>query len=98
MMFNRARETRDASGRFFRAETVGNQPLPRPENPAQPACKQSITHTLRTAFGLTEHQVPVSVSAIGAIGEPEQLPDTLREREVAPRSRMDLDDLILLND
>ncbi len=53
---------------------------------------------LRTAFGLTEHQVPVSVSAIGAIGEPEQLPDTLREREVAPRSRMDLDDLILLND
>ena len=48
MMFNRARETRDASGRFFRAETVGNQPLPRPENPAQPACKQSITHSLLT--------------------------------------------------
>ncbi len=45
-MFNRARETRDASGRFFRAETVGNQPLPRPENPAQPACKQSITHIM----------------------------------------------------
>ena len=53
---------------------------------------------IRAAFGLTEHQVPVSITAIGAIGEPEQLPDTLREREVAPRSRMELDDIILLND
>ena len=36
----------------FRAETAENQPLPRPENPAQPACKQSITHTRFAARGL----------------------------------------------
>ena len=53
---------------------------------------------IRAAFGLKEGQVVVSVTALGALGDPEQLPDPLREREVAPRSRKDLDELILLND
>lgn len=52
---------------------------------------------IRAAFNLTPHQAPVSVTAIGALGDPDQLPESLREREVAPRSRRDLDDLILLN-
>ena len=53
---------------------------------------------IRAVFGLKEGQVVVSVTALGALGDPEQLPDPLREREVAPRSRKDLDELILLND
>ncbi|MBS1906182.1 MAG: hypothetical protein JST33_06360 [Actinobacteria bacterium] len=36
--------TRNARWPDSCAETAGNQPLPRPENPAQPAYKQSITH------------------------------------------------------
>lgn len=53
---------------------------------------------IRVAFGLTDAVKPVSVTALGAIGEPEQLPEALREREVAPRARMELDDIVLLND
>lgn len=53
---------------------------------------------IRAAFGLGNDQVPLSITALGAIADPEQLPETLREREVAPRSRKALDDLILLND
>ncbi len=53
---------------------------------------------IRAGFGLADTLKPVSITAIGELGEPDQLPDTLREREVAPRSRKDLDDLIILND
>lgn len=50
------------------------------------------------AFGLQERQVPVSVTALGTVGSPEQLPEPLQEREVAPRQRLELDDLIIVND
>ena len=53
---------------------------------------------LAIAFGLEERQVPVSVTALGTLGEAEQLPEPLREREIAPRERIALDELVLVND
>ncbi|MBK0417509.1 nitroreductase family protein [Leucobacter sp. CSA1] len=53
---------------------------------------------IRAAFELEDRFLPISIVAIGAIGSPEQLPEQLRERELAPRTRLPLEDLILLND
>ncbi|MEM7517899.1 MAG: nitroreductase, partial [Planctomycetota bacterium] len=39
------------------------------------------------AVGIPEGFEPVSMIAIGHRGEPDSLPDELREREQAPRSR-----------
>ena len=50
---------------------------------------------LRSSFGLTENLVPVSVSAVGTVGHPDLLPEQTREREVAPRSRKGLDELLI---
>lgn len=50
------------------------------------------------SFGLAEGLRPVSITAIGELGDAEALPDPLREREAAPRTRIDLDDLILVRD
>lgn len=52
---------------------------------------------IRDAFGLGEELEPVSVAAIGVLGSPDALPDPLREREVAPRTRLPLDDLLLVD-
>ena len=52
---------------------------------------------LREAFGIDERFAPISVTALGVLGDPEDLPEALREREVAPRSRASLDDLLLVN-
>ncbi|PRI12432.1 nitroreductase family protein [Leucobacter massiliensis] len=53
---------------------------------------------IREAFGLEERLRPVSVTAIGALGALDQLPEPLRERETAPRERRALDELILARD
>ncbi|GLI27412.1 nitroreductase [Agromyces rhizosphaerae] len=53
---------------------------------------------VRGAFGLDERFDPVSVIAIGALASPDALPERLREREVAPRRRMPLDELVLHRD
>ncbi|GAA1611843.1 nitroreductase family protein [Leucobacter chromiireducens] len=53
---------------------------------------------ISAAFGLEERFVPVSVMVIGAIGAVEQLPEPLREREVAPRTRIELEDLFVARD
>lgn len=50
------------------------------------------------SFDLAEGLRPVSITAIGELGDAEALPDPLREREAAPRTRIDLDDLILVRD
>lgn len=50
------------------------------------------------AFGLEERMRPVSVMTIGKLGAPEQLADELRERELAPRSRTAVEELLLVND
>ncbi|MFA5607667.1 MAG: nitroreductase family protein [Leucobacter sp.] len=53
---------------------------------------------IRRAFNLDERQNPISVTAIGAIGSADQLPEPLREREVAPRTRITVEDLVLVRD
>ena len=53
---------------------------------------------LRHAFDIEDRFEPVSVAAIGVLGIPEALPEPLREREVAPRQRLPLSDLLLVNE
>ena len=52
---------------------------------------------LRAAFDLDERFRPVSVTAVGALGNVDTLPEPLRERELAPRTRTPLHNLLLLN-
>lgn len=49
---------------------------------------------LRQAFELDERFEPVSVTAIGVLGDADALPDPLRERESAPRSRRPLEEIV----
>lgn len=53
---------------------------------------------LVTTFNLSETQKPVSVTAIGKLDDAHKLPDFLAEREVAPRQRLALDDIVIVND
>ncbi|MGO2660207.1 nitroreductase family protein [Mycetocola reblochoni] len=50
------------------------------------------------SFGLPDSLVPVSVVALGHLGEADQLNDQLREREVAPRVRRPLADTIIVSE
>ncbi len=50
---------------------------------------------LKAAFGLGETLKVVSVITLGVPGDVDSLPDVLREREVAPRQRLTLDELVL---
>ncbi|WP_411719806.1 nitroreductase family protein [Mycetocola sp.] len=53
---------------------------------------------LRAAFDIDAALEPISVTALGVLGTPEALAnDVLREREIAPRSRRPLDELVLLS-
>ncbi len=52
---------------------------------------------MRTAFGLDEHFAPISVTALGVLGDPDNLPAPLREREIAPRTRRPLDEILVVN-
>ncbi|WP_167131996.1 nitroreductase family protein [Paramicrobacterium chengjingii] len=53
---------------------------------------------LHAAFDLDERFRVVSVAALGVLAGPEALPDeTLRAREVAPRERRPLDEIVLVN-
>jgi nitroreductase len=45
----------------------------------------------RDVLGIPEGYEPVSMLAVGYRDEPESLPDALREREIAPRVRKELD-------
>lgn len=53
---------------------------------------------IRESFDLPGNLKPVSVMSIGELGSPEQLPEPLQEREVAPRTRIAVEDLIVVND
>ena len=50
---------------------------------------------LRASFALPERLVPMSITALGTVGSPDLLPEGTREREVAPRSRRPLADLLI---
>ena len=52
---------------------------------------------LRAAFDLDGRFLPVSVTAVGMLGDADALPEPLRERELAPRTRTALDDLLVVN-
>jgi nitroreductase len=53
---------------------------------------------LRAAFSIDAGLEPISVTALGYLGDPEALEsDVLREREVAPRVRRPLDELVLVS-
>ncbi|KGJ71898.1 nitroreductase [Cryobacterium roopkundense] len=53
---------------------------------------------LATAFGLTDNQVIVTITALGVLGDASALSPALLEREVAPRTRKPLSELLLVND
>ena len=53
---------------------------------------------LAATFGLDSHYKVMTVIALGYLGSPEQLPDALREREIAPRQRKSLDEIVLVRD
>ncbi|MBF4460991.1 MULTISPECIES: nitroreductase family protein [unclassified Rathayibacter] len=52
---------------------------------------------IRRAFDVDSRFEPVTVATIGVVAEPEALSsDALREREVAPRTRLPLDEIVLV--
>ncbi|MDY0911798.1 nitroreductase family protein [Rathayibacter festucae] len=52
---------------------------------------------VRTAFGVDARLDPVTVAAVGVLAGPEALSnDVLRERETAPRTRLPLEELVLV--
>jgi len=53
---------------------------------------------LRAAFGLPERFLPFTVTAIGTVADPSQLDDKAAEREVAPRTRLPLDEVVLVKE
>ncbi|WP_158866694.1 nitroreductase family protein [Leifsonia sp. AG29] len=52
---------------------------------------------LRAAFDLDERFLPISVTAIGLLGDADALPEPLRARELAPRTRRPLEDVVVVN-
>ncbi|SEO15388.1 nitroreductase family protein [Cryobacterium luteum] len=53
---------------------------------------------IAAAFNLTDDQAVVTVTALGVLGNAEDLTPELREREIAPRTRLPLAELLLEND
>jgi nitroreductase len=53
---------------------------------------------IHDAFGLDASLEVVSITAIGVLGDVDTLPDPLREREVAPRLRKSLEELVLVGE
>ncbi|QKS12495.1 nitroreductase family protein [Curtobacterium sp. Csp1] len=53
---------------------------------------------LRAAFDLPERFRPYTVTAIGTVADPAQLGDQAAEREVAPRTRLPLDEVVLVKE
>ncbi|MCS5485715.1 nitroreductase family protein [Curtobacterium flaccumfaciens pv. beticola] len=53
---------------------------------------------LRDAFDLPERFLPYTVTAIGTVADPAQLGDQAAEREVAPRTRLPLDEVVLVKE
>jgi nitroreductase len=50
---------------------------------------------VRAAFELTDNLEPVTVTAVGVVDEADKLAEALAEREVAGRTRLPLDELVL---
>jgi len=52
---------------------------------------------LRRAFGVDEGYDILSVTAVGVLGDVDDLPENARARERAPRTRLPLDELLIVN-
>lgn len=50
---------------------------------------------VKAAFPLAEDEEPVCIIALGFLGDPEQLNEPFRTREITPRTRRPLEELIL---
>jgi nitroreductase len=48
-------------------------------------------------FDIDDRFLPVSITALGTLGDPDALPAPLRERELSPRTRAALDDVVVVN-
>jgi nitroreductase len=48
------------------------------------------------AFDIPENMKPMIVTAVGTVAEADRLPEALAERETAPRTRLPLEELVLL--
>jgi nitroreductase len=57
-----------------------------------------VADALRDAFDLPVRLRPVTVIAVGALGDPEKATEALRERENAPRTRRPVADSLLVDD
>jgi hypothetical protein len=53
---------------------------------------------LALAFDLPDGAVPISVNAIGAAAPADRLPERYRSREQAPRTRLPLEELVVVDD
>lgn len=53
---------------------------------------------LRASFDLAPELEPVSVVAVGRLADAEDLPEAIRERDAAPRTRRDLTELAIVRD
>jgi hypothetical protein len=53
---------------------------------------------LRSAFELPTRLVPVTVTAVGVVDSADKLPEQLAERETLPRTRLPLDELVIVRD
>lgn len=53
---------------------------------------------VRAGFGLEDRFMPISVTAIGELGDATVLPESQREREEAPRTRKALEEIVIVND
>lgn len=51
---------------------------------------------LVAAFGLADNLKPLTVTAVGTADEPGRLPEALAERETLPRTRLPLEELVLI--
>jgi len=52
--------------------------------------------TAKQTFGIPEGWEPIAAIAIGYPGDPNSLPDKLRERELAPRTRKPVKDFVMM--
>lgn len=48
------------------------------------------------AFDLAENLKPLTITAVGTVDDADRLPEALAERENAPRTRLSLDELVLV--
>ena len=58
---------------------------------------EHVAAGLRAAFDIEDRFAPVSVIALGTLGDVDALPEPLRERELAPRTRLPLGQVVVVD-